>query len=480
MITKEELLNLLDSTETYRVEKTISTTNMDKFCEAICAFANDMPNSKKNGYLLIGVNDDGSRCGLKATDELLLKLSAIRTDGNILPLPVMNVDTIPFDDGEVLVIEVTPSVLPPVRYRGRTYIRISARKGIATREEEDILVERRSVNFPTFDTTPCPEATIDDIDTELITRTYLPRAINPEVLAQDTRSLKEQLAALRLYDLKTDHPTNAAIILFGKRPEYFLLGNYIQFVRFKGVSNAADVINQFEFKGSLASILPKLDTFIETSVIQNRPVPVSVLKEENKYNYPLWAIRELMMNAVMHRDYKTHTPTKLYQYSDHLEITNAGGLYGNARPENFPNVNDYRNPIVAEALKTMGYVNMFNRGVARVQSLLEENGNGHATFVIDRITTFGVNIKNASLNDAIEVVPEVDATPKTTLKTTLKTTAKIIEVIENNPSITRQEIAEALDITLDGVKWQLNKLKKEGTIKREGSSRNGKWVVIRK
>ena len=476
MITREELLDLLKSTETYRVEKTISTTNMDKFCEAICAFANDMPNSKKKGYLLIGVNDDGSRCGLKATDELLLKLSAIRTDGNILPLPVMSVDYIPFEDGDVIVVEVVPSILPPVRYRGRTFIRISARKDIATREEEDILVERRSANFPTFDTTPCPEATLDDIDTELITRTYLPRAINPEVLAQDTRSLKEQLAALRLYDLKTDHPTNAAIILFGKRPEYFLLGNYIQFVRFKGVDNAADITNQFEFKGSLATVLPKLDTFIETSLIESRPVAVSALKEENKYNYPLWAVRELMMNAVMHRDYKTHTPTKLYQYADHLEITNAGGLYGNARPENFPNVNDYRNPIVAEALKTMGYVNMFNRGVARVQTLLEENGNGRANFVIDRITTFGVNIKDASLNDVVEG----ETTLKTTPKTTAKTTAKIIEAIENNPYITRQEIADTLSITLDGVKWQLNKLKKEGSIKREGSSRNGKWVVIKK
>ena len=70
--------------------------------------------------------------------------------------------------------------------------------------------------------------------------------------------------------------------------------------------------------------------------------------------------------------------------------------------------------------------------------------------------------------------------PKTTLKTTLKTTAKIIEAIENNPYITRQEIADTLNITLDGVKWQLNKLKKEGSIKREGSSRNGKWVVIKK
>ena len=64
MITKEELLELLGSTETYRVEKTVSTGNMDKFCEAICAFANDLPHSKKKGYLIIGVNDDGTLSGL--------------------------------------------------------------------------------------------------------------------------------------------------------------------------------------------------------------------------------------------------------------------------------------------------------------------------------------------------------------------------------------------------------------------------------
>ena len=68
MITKEELLELLQSKETYRVEKTVSRTNKDMFCEAICAFANDMPNSNKPGYLLIGVDDNGKRSGLKVTD----------------------------------------------------------------------------------------------------------------------------------------------------------------------------------------------------------------------------------------------------------------------------------------------------------------------------------------------------------------------------------------------------------------------------
>ena len=61
-------------------------------------------------------------------------------------------------------------------------------------------------------------------------------------------------------------------------------------------------------------------------------------------------------------------------------------LYGNARPENFPDVNDYRNPVIAEALRVMGYVNKFNRGIARVQKELVENGNGRAAFTVDKVT----------------------------------------------------------------------------------------------
>ena len=116
MVTEKELEFLINNVETCRVEKTVSTTNMDKFCEAICAFANDMPNRKQHGYLLIGITDDGKHSGLKVNDELLKKISSIRLDGNILPMPVMSVGVFSFSDGDVLVVEVTPSVLPPVRY----------------------------------------------------------------------------------------------------------------------------------------------------------------------------------------------------------------------------------------------------------------------------------------------------------------------------------------------------------------------------
>ena len=77
-MTKEELNELLHTDEGFRIERTTSTSNMDKFQEAICAFSNDLPGSGKKGYLLIGIDNDGSMSGFKVDDALVKKISGIR------------------------------------------------------------------------------------------------------------------------------------------------------------------------------------------------------------------------------------------------------------------------------------------------------------------------------------------------------------------------------------------------------------------
>ena len=140
-------------------------------------------------------------------------------------------------------------------------------------------------------------------------------------------------------------------------------------------------------------------------------IEVSTLREKNQSNYPADALRELILNACMHRDYQAHMPTRFYQFVDRIEIMNPGGLYGKARPENFPEVNDYRNPIIAQALKIMGYVNMFNRGVSRVKNMMVENGGVEPTFNVDKITAFEVisysAIKPAELQNAALDFPKL-------------------------------------------------------------------------
>lgn len=402
MITEADVLKLIREPESFWLEKTRSTADTDKFCQAICAFSNDMPDSRKCGYLLIGVNDDGSLSGLRVTDSILKEITGLRTDGNILPQPTMSVQTFSFDKGDVIVVEVTPSYEPPVRYRGRTYIRVGPRKDIATLAEENILTEKRQYYVRSYDVSPCRDASMNDIDQDAFLKNYLPLAVSQDILERDDRDIKDKMASLRLYDKVRDCPTNAAMLLFGRNVEYFFPGAYIQYVQFEGKDNASEIVNQNEFRGNLLSMLPVLTTFVETSVVKKWPVPISALQEKIQYNYPEWAIRELLMNAVMHRDYSGNTPTKFYIYSDRLEITNPGGLYGNARPENFPTVNDYRNPVLSEALKVLGYVNKYNRGVARVQQDLMDNGNGEAIFTLDKITAFSVSVRNNRSSSSVD------------------------------------------------------------------------------
>ena len=390
MITKEHLQKILSDTESYHIEKTVATDNMDKFSQAICAFSNDVADSKKKGYLLIGVRDNGELAGLQVDDKLLLQISNIRTDGNILPQPVMTVEKFSFAQGDILVVEVTPSQVPPVRYRGRIWVRVGPRKSIATEAEEKLLTERRLSNIRTFDAMPCLGTALEDLDITLFKKEYLFKAVAEDILQEDKRTIEEQMASLGLYDLRYQCPTNAAIVLFGNNPERFLHGAYIQYVRFKGLDRAGDIINEHKFSGNLCKVLPRIDVFVETSIAQKRPIPISVLREKTVSKYPYWATRELLMNAIMHRDYESNAPVAFYEYDDHIEIQNAGGLYGKVSANNFPNVSDYRNPFIAEAMKVLGYVNRFSRGVYRVQKELEENGNGKASFDFSLITAFRV------------------------------------------------------------------------------------------
>ncbi len=194
MLTHDQLSALLADLELDRVERTISTKDTDKFSEAICAFANDLPNHRQPGYLLVGVRDNGQRSGLKVTDELLKNLGAIRSDGNVLPQPAMNVAHFSFDDGDVAVVEVLPSDLPPVRYKGRVWIRVGPRKGIANEQEERILTERRVALARSFDARPCSESTINDLSLGQF-EAYRHEAVDSDTIASNQRSIEIQLGS---------------------------------------------------------------------------------------------------------------------------------------------------------------------------------------------------------------------------------------------------------------------------------------------
>ncbi len=389
MIRQEDLDQLIQQLEQDRVEKTISKNDTEKFGEAICSFANDLPNNNKPGYLIIGVRDNGERAGISVDEKLLQSLMDFRTDGRIVPPPALTVAKFPYPDGDVAVVEVQPHFLPPVRFKGKVCVRVGPRKGTANEAEERILIEKRSAFARTFDVLPVKGSTLDDMSIELFKLTYLPSAVDTETLSENRRALVDQLASLKFYDLKDSFPTYAGILMFGINPRFFIPGAYVQYVRFKGEDEASEFEFEHRFDGDLTTQLGQMDKFIDANIIKT---VLTKLGGEYISNYPPRAIKEILFNAVIHRDYESNAPVKFYEFSDRIEISNAGGLYGKARPENFPNENDYRNPVLAEAAKNLGFANGFNVGVKAAIAALKKNKNPEAVFIKDQPTSFAVKI----------------------------------------------------------------------------------------
>ncbi|MDQ3673130.1 MAG: putative DNA binding domain-containing protein, partial [Gemmatimonadota bacterium] len=171
-MTEHDLLRLIASHEADRVELTISTGDTNKFSEAVCAFANDLPDHRQPGYLIVGVADSGRFAGLAVTDELLRALGGLRSDGNIQPLPAITVEKVVTAQGEAAVVTVQPALLPPVRYRGRVCVRIGPRRGYASEHEERRLVEKRVAHARTFDAEPALGSTVADLSTSLFLNEY--------------------------------------------------------------------------------------------------------------------------------------------------------------------------------------------------------------------------------------------------------------------------------------------------------------------
>jgi ATP-dependent DNA helicase RecG len=392
MITHEEVHRLLTDLESARVERTQSTKDTEKFSKAVCAFANDLENSGKKGYLLIGVKDNGELSGLQVTDELLKDLAALRTNGQILPTPSIGVERFDFSNGEVAVVEVSPVPNPPVRYKGKVWIRVGPTATIASETDERRLMERRVSNARNFDMQPCLESELSDMSELLIRQAYLPNAIAPEVLLANGRDFPIQLASLRLFDKTRNCPTNAGVLLFGINHRYFFPGAYVQYLKLNGNSLSDEVLNSKEFHNPLAELPKQVEDFVRNNIIQETLSRGNGFQESVAYNYPLWAIRELMLNALMHRDYQSNAPIFFREFSDRIEIENPGGLYGDVNEHNFPKASDYRNPVLAEALKVLGYVNKFNYGIVNAQSELQKNGNPPAEFDLTSGTKFKVTV----------------------------------------------------------------------------------------
>lgn len=381
-----ELEILLNDLESDRVERKASISDRGVIRQAICAFANDLPNHQKSGVIFIGVNDNGSCANLPITDQLLLTLSDMRSDGNILPFPSIIVQKRTIKGCELAVVIVEPSDAPPVRFNGRVWVRVGPRRATATPEEERRLSEkRRSKDLP-FDLRPLASASLDDLDLDLFRRVYLPSSLAIEIIEENQRSVEQQLTSMRFATVEPQpKPTILGVLVVGNEPRQFVPGSYIQFLRIEGTELTDPIKDQKEIGGPLPDLLRMLDETFQVNISVATDITAQPV-EIKQPDYPIVALQQLARNAVMHRNYEsTYAPVRITWFNDRIEIQNPGGPFGQVNRQNFgqPGVTDYRNPHLAEAMKNLGYVQRFGVGIQLARQQLQNNGNPPPEFIVE-------------------------------------------------------------------------------------------------
>ena len=375
-----QLKALLDDLESDLAERKESWTGdaKSKARQAVCAFANDLPNHDTPGVLFVGARNNGAPSHIPIDDQLLLTLSDIKTDGKIIPPPSVTVEKRVLKGAEIAVVTVRPADSPPVRYEGRIWIRVGPRRDIANAQDERILNEKRRFRDQPFDARPCSSAALGDLDLSWYAEIYLPAAVAPEVLEANERTIEQRLASTRMILSPTEPtPTNLAILTLSTQPRDFLPGAYVQFLRVAGLTLADEPVDAVEFEGRMADVIrrveEKLDSHNRTAVDFR-----SGSTEKRTQLYPMVALQQLFRNAVMHRTYEhTNAPTRLTWYDDRIEIISPGGPVGMVTRENFgtPGFTDYRNPNLAGLLREMGFAQRFGAGIATARRECERNGN---------------------------------------------------------------------------------------------------------
>jgi ATP-dependent DNA helicase RecG len=253
----EALLNDLESDRAERKE-TFGGDAPEKVRQAICAFANDLPNHAAPGVVFIGARDDGSPKGLVVTDELLLTLANIRSEGSILPIPTMTVEKRQLKGAEMAVITVLPADSPPVRYKGRVWIRTGPRRDIASAQDERILNEKRRHRDLPFDLQPVSFANLADLNRATFESEYLPAAVAADVLAANQRSYEERLAASRMIE-SADHrhcPRCWGASFSAPARATSISCDYIQFLRIDGTTLADPIKDEEVIDGPAGADAP--------------------------------------------------------------------------------------------------------------------------------------------------------------------------------------------------------------------------------
>jgi ATP-dependent DNA helicase RecG len=316
--------------------------------------------------VILGISPrSGEIIGVRQTAEVIdrvLQAALLADPPLVLPIP----EGIRMGEFQVICVSV-PAGLPYVysldgRYLGRDGRQINP---LPARRLRELLMERGVLQF---DSESPPDADLQDLDpqkiTEFISRFDLHNSETPEEVLL-------RRGCLRRDSNGSYHPTYASLLLFGRAPQRWLPNATLLAARFSGVA-FTDQYTKQDINGTLPEQLRQAETFLRGNL--HSVVRLVGLTHQETLEYPFEAVRELLVNAVAHRDYSLQGDfIHLHIFADRLEVYSPGGLPGPVTLDNLLQARFSRNAVVVQTLADLGFVERLGYGLDRVVTVMRQN-----------------------------------------------------------------------------------------------------------
>ncbi|MBN2651853.1 MAG: putative DNA binding domain-containing protein [Spirochaetales bacterium] len=432
----------------------------DEYLKWICGFANAI-----GGIIYIGMDDSGKVVGLSDYAKLMEDLpNKIRNTMGI----ICDVQLHEKDSKKFICIQVNPYSVP-VSLRGRFYYRSGSIKMELTGVElNEFLIKKAG---KTWDDMVEENATIMDIDETSIIQ-FIKDSIDkgrlPETKGLSTFQFLEKLKLTEGKKLK-----RAAIIMFGKDPMYFYPNIQVKIGRF-GV-DAADLRFHEIIEGNLVHIYHEAQVQINHKFLI-RPITFEGYQRIEHDLYPPEALREMLLNALVHRTYMGAT-IQMRVYDDRLSIWNEGTLPFDLSLEDLKKEHSSRprNPLLANACFLGGYIDTWGRGTLKIINACREAGLNEPE-IIEKNGGVSITLFNHSISTKTNI--SVGKTSVKRRESVGKTASKILDICQKNPSITIPELALKIAVTERSIERNIQKLQQNGLLCRRGARKEGFWDVI--
>lgn len=320
--------------------------------ETIVAMANS-----RGGYVLIGVQDDGEVLGVSIGNNTIVNW-ANEISQNTEPRIIPQIESIRYGEKNIVMIRVDEHPIKPVFFRGRAYIRVDASNRRMTQREITEMFE--SSTGTSWDYYIVDES-LGILDEDAISKFAK--------MAKLDRYGKDEILR-KLHLVREGKPTRAAVLLFGKNVQDIFMNAVVRVGRFKD----SEILDSVDIEGNLFSQVENVMDAVKKHL--NRKFIIRETKREEVWDYPLIALREGIINAIIHRDYRRPEEIQIKIYDDHLTIWNPGTLPFDLTVEDLyrEHPSHPRNKLIAEVFYLAGYIEKWGSGTLRVISSFREYG----------------------------------------------------------------------------------------------------------